>query len=83
MNKVIFEILKSNLTKNSIEAIAENRSLKYSSMDCFEDCFNLGRAIAEEINKQNQQEIQTLAQLRDALLPKLISGELDVSEVQV
>ena len=56
MNKVIFEILKSNLTKNSIEAIAENRSLKYSSMDCFEDCFNLGRAIAEEINKQNQQQ---------------------------
>ena len=56
MNKVIFEILKSNLTKNSIEAIAENKRLKYSSMDCFEDCFNLGRAIAEEINKWNQQQ---------------------------
>ena len=56
MNKVIFEILKSNLTKNSIEAVAENKRLKYSSMDCFEDCFNLGRAIAEEINKQNQQQ---------------------------
>ena len=56
MNKVIFEILKSNLTKNSIEAVAENKSLRYSPMDCFEDCFNLGRAIAEEINKQNQQQ---------------------------
>ena len=56
MNKVIFEILKSNLTKNSIEAVAENKRLKYSSMDCFEDYFNLGRAIAEEINKQNQQQ---------------------------
>lgn len=56
MNNIIFEILKSNLTKNSIEAIAENKRLKYSSMDCFEDCFNLGRAIAEEINKQNQQQ---------------------------
>ena len=56
MNKVIFEILKSNLTKNSIEAIAENKSLRYSPMDCFEDCFNLGRAIAEEINKRNQQQ---------------------------
>ena len=33
--------------------------------------------------KQNQQEIQTLAQLRDTLLPKLMSGELDVSEVEV
>lgn len=56
MNNIIFEILKSNLTKNSIEAVAENKRLKYSSMDCFEDCFNLGRAIAEEINKQNQQQ---------------------------
>lgn len=33
--------------------------------------------------EQNQQEIQTLAQLRDTLLPKLMSGELDVSEVEV
>jgi type I restriction enzyme S subunit len=33
--------------------------------------------------KQNQQEIQTLAQLRDALLPKLMSGEIDVSEVEI
>ena len=56
MNKVIFEILKSHLTKNSIEAVAENKRLKYSSMDCFEDCFNLARAIAEEINKRNQQQ---------------------------
>ena len=56
MNKVIFEILKSNLTKNSIEAVAENKSLKYSPMDCFEDCFNFGRVIAEELNKQNHQQ---------------------------
>ena len=56
MNKVIFEILKSNLTKNSIEAVAENKSLKYSPMDCFEDCLNFGGAIAEEINKQNHQQ---------------------------
>ena len=33
--------------------------------------------------EQNHQEIQTLAQLRDTLLPKLMSGELDVSEVEV
>jgi len=31
----------------------------------------------------NEMEIQKLAQLRDALLPKLMSGEIDVSEVQV
>ena len=33
--------------------------------------------------RHNQKEIQTLAQLRDVLLPKLMSGEIDVSEVQV
>lgn len=33
-----------------------------------------------EINKQ---EIQKLTQLRDTLLPKLMSGEIDVSEVEV
>jgi type I restriction enzyme S subunit len=31
----------------------------------------------------NQLEIQTLQKTRDALLPKLLSGELDVSEVEV
>lgn len=56
MNHIIFEILKSKLMKNSIEAVTENKSLKYSPMDCFEDCFNLGRTIAEEINKRNQQQ---------------------------
>ena len=33
--------------------------------------------------KQNQQETQKLTQLRDALLPKLMSGEIDVSEVEI
>ena len=33
--------------------------------------------------KNNSREINSLAQLRDALLPKLMSGEIDVSEVQV
>lgn len=33
--------------------------------------------------RHNQKEIQTLALLRDTLLPKLMSGELDISEVQV
>ena len=33
--------------------------------------------------KQNQQEIQALSQLRDSLLPKLMSGEIDVSKVEL
>lgn len=33
--------------------------------------------------RQNSEESKRLAQLRDALLPKLMSGEIDVSEIQV
>lgn len=32
---------------------------------------------------QNQQESTRLAQLRDTLLPKLMSGEIDVSDVNI
>jgi type I restriction enzyme S subunit len=39
-------------------------------------------SIFEQI-KHNAKEMRTLAQLRDALLPKLMSGEIDVSEVEV
>ena len=33
--------------------------------------------------KENQIEIQKLSDLRDNLLPKLMSGEIDVSKVEV
>jgi type I restriction enzyme S subunit len=33
--------------------------------------------------KANTKEIQTLQQTRDTFLPKLLSGELDVSEVEI
>ena len=33
--------------------------------------------------KQNQQEMQALSLLRDTLLPKLMTGEIDVSKVEV
>ena len=36
-----------------------------------------------EVIRNNQQENQTLANLRDTLLPKLMSGELDVDSVQL
>ena len=32
--------------------------------------------------EQNKQESQTLAQLRDTLLPKLISGELRIADAE-
>jgi len=47
------------------------------------DKFNLlGKAIFEKIF-HNQQENTRLAQLRDTLLPKLMSGEIDVSKVNI
>lgn len=33
--------------------------------------------------KKNQQEITHLTTLRDTLLPKLMSGEIDVNEVKI
>jgi type I restriction enzyme S subunit len=40
------------------------------------------KAIFDQI-KINTQQIQTLQKTRDTLLPKLLSGELDVSEVEI
>ena len=31
----------------------------------------------------NQRENESLAELRDSLLPKLMSGEIDVSDIQI
>ena len=51
----------------------------YNVIKRFTMCVN---PIFETI-RHNIQEIKTLSQLRDALLPKLMSGEIDVSEVEV
>ena len=54
----------------------------YPPNDVFEKFNQIYGKISASI-RHNQKEIQTLAQLRDVLLPKLMSGEIDVSEVQV
>ena len=56
MDNVILEVLKSNLTKNSIEAVAENKPLQYSSIECLEDCLKIGKEIVDEVNKYNQKQ---------------------------
>jgi len=33
--------------------------------------------------QENDKQSETLAKLRDALLPKLMSGEIDVSAIQL
>ena len=45
--------------------------------------FNRNIAPLFTLIRQNSEENKRLAQLRDALLPKLMSGEIDVSEVEV
>ena len=42
----------------------------------------LARSFIAQIDK-NQQESRRLAQLRDTLLPRLMSGEIDINEIKV
>ena len=46
------------------------------------DFHRITKPIFDQI-KANQKENKTLAELRDALLPKLMSGEIDVSNVKI
>nr|WP_154459080.1 restriction endonuclease subunit S [Floccifex porci] len=43
---------------------------------------NIAKPIFDKI-KENQHEIEKLSSIRDALLPKLMSGEIDVSELDI
>ena len=49
------------------------------SMDKFK---KIGEPILTQI-LQNQKEIENLNNLRDLLLPKLMSGEIDVSDIKI
>lgn len=50
-----------------------------------EEIIDFNNRITPLLNKiyQNSLEIEKLSKLRDTLLPKLMSGELDVSQVEV
>jgi len=67
-----------NVNKNTFENI---NVIKPSdeSLDTF---FEMVSSLFDQILK-NVQQIQTLQQTRDMLLPKLLSGELNVSEVKI
>lgn len=51
-------------------------------MDIIGKFAGMNLAFMSEIDK-NQQEIHHLTTLRDTLLPKLMSGEIDVNEVKI
>lgn len=73
-NGSIFTNLKTDILKAYPFILPDEQTLK-----AFND---LIFPVFERI-KNNSREINSLAQLRDALLPKLMSGEIDISEVQV
>ena len=50
--------------------------------DKFESYMPLFKSITETI-QANENQNETLAQLRDGLLPRLVSGELDVSDIEL
>ena len=73
-NGSVFTNLKTDILKAYPFILPDEQTLK-----AFND---LIFPVFERI-KNNSREINSLAQLRDALLPKLMSGEIDVSEVEV
>lgn len=73
-NGSVFTNLKTDILKAYPFILPDEQTLK-----AFND---LIFSVFERI-KNNSREINSLAQLRDALLPKLMSGEIDVSEVEV
>ena len=68
----IAKAINSKIVKKIPVLIPSNNKMK-ESKELFENIFN-------EI-KINQLEINNLTKLRDTLLPKLMSGEIDVSEI--
>lgn len=73
-NGSVFTNLKTDIVKMMQLAIPDDSII--SSFDI------VIKSIFENI-KKNQQEITHLTNLRDTLLPKLMSGEIDVNEVKI
>ena len=73
-NGSVFTNLKTDIVKMMQLAIPDDSII--SSFDI------VIKSIFENI-KKNQQEITHLTNLRDTLLPKLMSGEIDVNEVEI
>ncbi|MFI3227986.1 MAG: restriction endonuclease subunit S [Clostridia bacterium] len=87
--------LKSKLSKDYIEVNLAGSTQKYVSLGAlrkmpiekpsFDTLQQLNIMLFPLIDKiiANSAEIEKLAQLRDTLLPKLMSGEIDVSKVEI
>ena len=90
----IYFIFRRAATKKSLETISRGTAqLNLSPVEtldvkiplCIESLVNMAPFLDSFFEQivSNEQECQRLIKLRDALLPKLMSGEIDVSEVEV
>ena len=94
---MIYQYLIQDEVIKKLQAIAEQSVSTYPSINA-SDITNmsivippneivgkyagLARSFIAQIDK-NQQESRRLAQLRDTLLPRLMSGEIDINEIKV
>ena len=76
------DLAVGSVQKNLYVSILEPLEI-FSPADGVLNDFHFSAQTILEKMKNNCFEMQSLAQLRDALLPKLMSGEIDVSEVEV
>ena len=76
------DLAVGSVQKNLYVSILEPLEI-FSPADSVLNDFHFSAQTILEKMKNNCFEMQSLAQLRDALLPKLMSGEIDVSEVEI
>lgn len=87
----LYQILKridySSLNVGSTQPLLTQKSLKKIKVvlppkNILNDYELFSQSLFDKIDKNNA-EIEKLTQLRDTLLPKLMSGEIDVSKIEV
>ena len=71
-----------SVQKNLYVSILEELKIQKPYEDYWKAFHQISNSFLSKI-KKNCFEIQALSSLRDTLLPKLMSGEIDVSEVEV
>jgi type I restriction enzyme S subunit len=86
-NLKYIDTLKNNLANGTtMQAINNTNIKKIKVLSPTDDVLNKFNRIIKPIFEQiykNSMEIRNLIQLRDILLPKLMSGEIDVSNVEI
>ena len=73
-NGSVFNNLKTDILRNYPTVLPDEKTLS--------DFDNLVQPLFALILK-NTREIQKLSDIKDTLLPKLISGEIDVSNIEI